>query len=259
MLDKIRASARWRRAMRDAQTSHRWVRFAGVGLVVAAMAWFVPWRLGAISAPPIGGVSAGAVAALTGLIVGLLSTPLLEFAWYYWRAPVRLTDELDQRVAALEQARTGRPVVRLQFDYNSKTQRARLHVTNEGDDGEFWASLLIDGDLSGRLDHAVFATWEDTDRVKTSIARGQTRTLCLAELDLGTFPFAQWQLHVTSERGRPPALRAMHTSVIGGDPSAHAPTIFLDVSLLSRPDCGERARTRCTIALYPFDAHRLRS
>jgi len=258
MLDRMRASARWRRAVRDAQASHRWMRLGGVSVVVAGMAWFVPWRLGMLSAPPISGVSVSVVAPLAGLIIGLLATPLLEFAWHYWRAPVRLTDELDRRVSALEQARTVQPIVRLQFDYNSKTQRARLHVTNDGDEGEFWASLLIDGDLSGRLEHAVFATWEDTDRPKTSMAKGQTRTLCLAELDLSTFPFAQWQVHVTSEGGRPSALRAMHTSVIGGDPAAHAPTMFLEVSLLSTPDCGEGART-CTIALYPFDAQRLRS
>lgn len=96
--------------MRDARASHRWTRAAGVAVIVAAVAWFVPSRLGMLSATAVSGMPVGIVAPLAGLILGLLATPLLEFTWHYWRAPWRLIDELERRVAALEQARAGSPL-----------------------------------------------------------------------------------------------------------------------------------------------------
>jgi hypothetical protein len=117
---------------------------------------------------------------------------------------------------------------------------------------------MIDGDLSGRWEGIAFATWEDADQRTVRIGQGDTRTLAIAQLDVTAFPFAQWQVYVTQEDGRQSVLRAMHTSTIGADQAARAPTMFLEVSVFSRPDAIERVRP-CTIALHAFDAQHLRS
>lgn len=255
MLDRMRSSARWQRAVRDARASCRWTRAGVVAVVLAGIALSVSGRLG-IPSTSIGGIPVSMIAAAAGVVAGLLATPLLGLAWHYWRAPLRLIEDLVQRVGALERARTARPSARVRFEYDNKAQHALLHVTNHGANGTFWAPLTINGALSSRLDEPVCAKWEHTDQPKTSIAKGQTCTLCLARLDLTTFPFAQWQLYATSEDRGPTVLRAMHTSVLGGAPDAHARTIILEVSPLSAPDSVDGIRTY-KIALQAFDAERV--
>jgi hypothetical protein len=94
------------------------------------------------------------------------------------------------------------------------------------------------------------------------IRRGEIRTLRLAQLDLSVFPYAQWRIFALGRRADGPYAEvlsrpAMHTSMIGGDPATHAPSLFLQVVLLSAPDAGGPP-VHCTIALQAFDAVRLR-
>jgi membrane protein implicated in regulation of membrane protease activity len=241
--------------VRDARLSRRWTTLAAVA-VAAAAAPVVFLPVSVIAAPSIGGVPAGAYAALAA-VLGLLATPLIAFAWHYWRAPSRMIDDLERRVAQLEQAASASPSPRLRFEHETTTWQALLHVTNDGEDAEFWAPVTIDGSLSRPPHGRAFATWTHTPAPKTLIARGRTRTLRLAQLDLSIFPFAQWQVYTVGDDTSPVVLRAMHTSVIGNAPDAHATPIFLDVSILSTPETREHVMG-CTIALYPFAAERLR-
>jgi hypothetical protein len=257
----MRTSARWRRAVHDAQPWRRWTRVTAASGVLAVAVAFVSWSLGVLTMPVMGGLPAGAAAAVASALLALLGAPLVALGWHYWRAPSRLVEDLERRVAALEQAgsrRDSAPSPRVRFEYRSGTHEALLHVTNDGHDGEFWAPMSVDGSLSARLDRPVCATWQHADGPRTSMATGETRTLRLAQLDLSAFPFARWEVYGAGEGGSPAlAVPAMHTSVIGGDPGASAPIIFLEIALLSAPPPLDGVRT-CTIALHPFEAQRLR-
>lgn len=195
---------------------------------------------------------------IAALLVGLLVAIAFALFWRRLRLLRRAADQLERRVAELERMHDAQPAARVRFDYNSNTHVVRLHLTNDGADAEFWATLLIDGDLSGRWEGVAFATWDDSDQQKVRIGTGETRVLRLAQLDLTAFPFAQWEICVTMEDGRRTTFRAMHTSRIGGDPLAHAPTMFLEVSVLSTPQSLERVQTY-TVALHAFDAQQWRS
>jgi membrane protein implicated in regulation of membrane protease activity len=242
--------------VRDARIAQRWPTLAAVA-VAAAVTPVVFLPVSIIAAPSVGGVPAGAYAALAAAALALFAAPLVALAWHYWRAPSRMIDDLERRVAQLEQAASASPSPRLRFEHETTTWQALLHVTNDGEDAEFWAPLIIDGSLSRAIDGRTFATWTHTPAPKTLIARGRTRTLRLAQLDLSIFPFAQWQVYAIGDDTSPVVLRAMHTSVIGNAPDAHATPIFLEVSILSTPDSRDHAQG-CTIALYPFAAERLR-
>jgi hypothetical protein len=233
-----------------------WIRAGGVGTALAAIAWFVPWQVSVSPISSFGSASARTVAALIALIAGMTLARLLEWRLAVTAARRRRVEQLEQRVASLEEAMAIAPVVHLRFEYDSNTQWARLHVTNHGADGTFRAPLTIDGSLSSRLNSHVFAHWEHADAPAMPIPRGHTRTLRLAQLDVSSFPFAQWYVHATTDEG-PLAVYATHTSIIGGAPDAQAPPLFLDVAILGTPQL-ERP-CACTIILHPFDAERLRS
>jgi hypothetical protein len=80
----------------------------------------------------------------------------------------------------------------------------------------------------------------------------------LAKLDLSVFPYAQWEIYAVGPAGTGlQSVRAMHSSMIGGDPDTHAPTMFLQVALQTSPDAIVPP-PQCTIALQAFDAVRLR-
>jgi hypothetical protein len=190
------------------------------------------------------------------------------------KASKRVIRRLQQRIAALERERAIRPAPRVAFEFNGATREALLHVTNDGGDAQIWAPLTVEGALSQQLAGDACAAWGHGGGARATIRRGQTGTLRLAQLDLTVFPYAQWQIYAVAppdrlRRGAAAssqegghdagvrAVRAMHTSMIGGDPETHAPALFLQVALLTAPD-SVAPLPHCTIALQPFEAIRLR-
>jgi len=203
--------------------------------------------------------NSAAFAVISAVIVALVSTAV-------WRYIGRLRQRvlrLEQEVAALRRDRATRPVPRVSFEFDPTTREALLHVTNDGGDAEVRAAMSIEGALATRLNGDVCAAWSETSDPTAVVRRGETKTLRLARLDLSVFPYAQWEIYMApdnrnrgSEAGRI-ALRAMHTSTIGGDPETHAPAMFLQVALMTSPDATGPA-PHCTVALQPFEAVRLR-
>jgi hypothetical protein len=184
-----------------------------------------------------------------------------------WRYVQRLRDtveRLQQEIAAMEQDRTARPAPRVAFEFNAHTREALLHVTNDGGDAEVRAPLSIEGALATQLEGEVSAVWSDGEGAAAMIRRGTTQTLRLARLDLSVFPYAQWEIFVNglpepaaAGNGHYGSVRAMHTSMIGGNPDTHAPAMFVQVALITRPD-GVGPPPHCTVVLQPFEAVRLR-
>ena len=163
---------------------------------------------------------------------------------------------LQARITQLERELATRPAPRVAFEYNLVTREALLHLKNDGGDAEFRASLLVEGPLSHPVDGELSAVWQHSGAGRAIVRRGQRATLRLAQLDLSVFPYAQWQIF-GSRRESAFSVRAMHTSVIGGDPDTHAPALILQVSLSSSPE-PSGPPPHCTIALQPFEAVRLR-
>ena len=233
-----------------------WIRIGFVSLILAAGVWLIFWRFGPPDPALYPGVSLHAFATILAFMVGLIFTGMAEWIWSARRVRRRLlwqVEQLESRVALLEKAKAAAPVASVRFEYDSYAQLARLHVTNQGDDGIFRALLTIEGSLSTRITRPVFAQWEHKDEPQTVIPGGETRTLRLASLDVETFPFAKWGVHMTSDEG-PVTVPAMHSSVIGGTPETQAPPIYLEVALRTRDS--ERP-SMSTIALYPFEAQKL--
>lgn len=176
-----------------------------------------------------------------------------------WRAAVRarrLVERLQQQVARLERERLALPWLRVAFEFNATTREALVHVSNDGGDAAVRARMSVEGALAQRLDAELRALWMDEGSSTVSIGRGQMRTLRVAELDLSVFPYAQWRIFAI--RGQDVlSLRAMNTSMIGGDPETHAPPLFLQIAVVSSPDSAAPP-PECTIALQPFEAVRLR-
>ena len=176
-----------------------------------------------------------------------------------WRRALksrRLVRRLQQRIADLERELTARPALRIAFEFRTGTREALLHVTNDGGEADVWAPTSIEGALTSQLEGEIRAAWQDAPGSTVPLRRGETRTLRVAQLDLSVFPYAQWQLYGINARGERVSVRAMHTSMIGGDPATHAPVVFIQVALVSSPD-GAGAPAHCTIALRPFEAVRL--
>ena len=180
-----------------------------------------------------------------------------------WRSLLRsrrMVVRLRHRIAELERARAARPSLRVTFEFKAGTREALVHVSNDGGDAAVSAGMSVEGALSQPVDSNLQAVWLDEAGGRVVIRRGQTRTLRLAQLDLSVFPYAQWHVYAVGEAGRTAnavAVRAMHTSMIGGDPDTHAPTMFLQVAIVSSPE-SSGPPSGCTIALQPFEAVRLR-
>ncbi len=196
---------------------------------------------------------------LTGLTV-LAAVFLVVFA-LLWRSldrSRRLADRLHQELAQLKSERTARPALRVTFEFNATTREALVRVANDGGEAAVWAAMSVEGSLAQRVEHDVRAMWVGETSPVVSIRRGQSRVLRLAQLDISVFPYAQWQVYGIDARGDVLVVRATHTSMIGGDPETHAPTIFLQVALVTSPDTAG-APAHCTVALQPFEAVRLRT
>jgi hypothetical protein len=191
-----------------------------------------------------------AVAAVVVLAVLALSL------WRSLRQAEQLIRQLSQRIGMLERERSSRPSPRLRFEFNASTREALLHITNDGGDAEVWAPLSIEGALAHQLTEDVCAAWTHGGSAHARLGRGQSATLKLAQLDLSVFPYAQWQIYGVGG-GETFSVRAMHTSMIGGDPETHAPALFLQIALATKPEAGSPP-PQCTIALQPFEAVRLR-
>ena len=168
---------------------------------------------------------------------------------------------LHQQIASLERSRAARPLLRVTFEFNAGAREALVHVSNDGGDAEVSARMSIEGALAQPVENNLQAAWIDEAGGRAMIRRGRTRTLRVAQLDLSVFPYAQWQVYavggVLEGTPMPFVVRALHTSMIGGDPDTHAPTIFLQVAIVSSPE-SSGPPSGCTIALQPFEAVRLR-
>ena len=198
----------------------------------------------------------------SALFVGISAIVVILVSTAVWRYIGRMKGTirtLQQEITALRHDRVVRPSPRISFQFDTTTREALLHITNDGGDARASASMSIEGPLANRLEREVSAVWVESGAATAVIPRGQTRTLRLAKLDLSVFPYAQWEIYAIGPRegGQPSGLRAMHSSMIGGDPETHAPTMFLQVALQTSPDA-VGPPPQCTIALQAFDAVRLR-
>ena len=176
-----------------------------------------------------------------------------------WRALVvsrREGRRLAEQVVCLNRAQAARPSLRVTFEFNSTTRAALLHVTNDGQDASVWAQVSIEGALSQHADGDLRAVWRDEAESQVMLRHSQTRTLQLAHLDLSVFPYAQWEIYATRAEAAM-SLRAMHTSMIGGNPDTHAPPLFIQVALATSPESATPP-PHSTIALQSFEAVRLR-
>lgn len=189
---------------------------------------------------------------LSVVVAAFVSTAVLRHVRRL-QATVR---HLRQEIAALERDRTARPSLRGAFEFNAQTREALLRVSNDGGDAEVRAPLSIEGALATQLDGDVSAVWVDGEGATALIRRGETQTLRIAKLDLSVFPYAQWEIYATRD-GTVSSLRAMHTSIIGGDPETHAAAMFVQVALVTTPD-SIGPPPHCTVVLKPFEAVRLR-
>ena len=178
---------------------------------------------------------------------------------FLWRtlAGSRLeVHRLRAQIARLETERLARPSLRVTFEFNATGREALLHVINDGHDAVVWAPMSVEGALSQGVERDLRAVWKNETASSVMLRHGETRTLRLAQLDLSVFPYAQWEIHATGA-DEVMSLRAMHTSMIGGNPDTHAPTMFIQVALASSPESAAQP-PHSTIALQPFEAVRLR-
>ena len=193
------------------------------------------------------------LAAVTAILILAVACTLASRAAVRAR---RLADRLQHEVSRLERERVARPSLRVTFEFDATTREALVHVINDGGDATVCARMSVEGALAQRVDADLRAAWLDDGASTVPIGRGEMRTLRIAELDLSVFPYAQWQIFAL--RGHELlSVRAMNTSMIGGDPETHAPPLFVQVALVSSPDSAAPP-PECTIALQPFEAVRLR-
>ena len=154
----------------------------------------------------------------------------------------RLDNKVGDLELQLDRALATKPIISYTFEYDN--QQVILSVTNRGTIAEVWASLRIQGSVSGRT-RDIFALWSHTNDSRVSIAKGQTCRLILASLRrnsrMGVL-MADWEIPYASHIGYE-ATHSTHTSIIGRE-DAQAPDIHLYVGIFSNPDCeqviGER-------------------
>jgi hypothetical protein len=183
------------------------------------------------------------------------------FLWRNLAGSRQEVRRLRDLIAHFETERSARPSLRVTFEFNATEREALLHVSNDGGDAVVWAPMSVEGALSQQAEGDLRAMWRNETASSVMLRRGETRTLRLAQLDLSVFPYAQWEIFVAG----PPkgghyggeGMRAMHTSMIGGNPDTHAPTMFIQVALASAPESATQP-PHSTIALQPFAAVRLR-
>ena len=199
-------------------------------------------------------------ASATALILGVVCV----FLWRNLAGSRRAVHRLREQIAHLETERSSRPSLRVTFEFTATGREALLHVTNDGGDAVVWAPMSVEGALSQQVEGDLRAVWRNETASTVMLPHGETRTLRLAQLDLSVFPYAQWEIFVAGpaktghyESGHYESMRAMHTSMIGGNPDTHAPTMFIQVALFSSPECAGQP-PHSTIALQPFEAVRLR-
>ena len=193
-----------------------------------------------------------AFALVSVVIAAFVSAAVLR----YVRRLQRTIQQLRQEIGTLERERAARPSLRGAFEFNALTREALLRVSNDGGEAQVRAPLGIEGALATQLEGEVSAVWVDGQEATALIRRGETRTLRIAKLDVSVFPYAQWEIYATRD-GTVSSLRAMHTSMIGGDPDTHAAAMFVQVALVTTPD-SVGPPPHCTVVLKPFEAVRLR-
>jgi hypothetical protein len=194
--------------------------------------------------------------ALSALVAVLFLAVACALLWRSALRARRLAERLQKEVARLEGERAAVPSLRVTFEFNATTREALVHVSNDGGGAVVGARMSVEGALAQRMGTDLRAAWLDANSPTVSIARGEMRTLRVAELDLSVFPFAQWQIFCVRGDERI-SVRAMNTSMIGGDPDTHAPPLFVQIAVASSP-AAPAPPPECTIALQPFEAVRLR-
>jgi hypothetical protein len=186
----------------------------------------------------------------TLVAAALLAALLAGWSWRNARRCSQQLKDVERRLCVVEDQRRELPAVRLDFDYDTKLQVARLYVTNLGPRSEFWASVAVYGELTSPVDRPMFGRWTHTNQPSIRLECGQRGILSLAHLDL-SFPFACWHVHFTDASGAPMDLASAHTSVIGGTPSPDEPLLMIQITVSSR----ERATgIPHVVVLRPFSA-----
>ena len=218
-------------------------------------------------------------ASATALILGVVCV----FLWRNLAGSRRAVDRLREQIAHLQAEQAVRPSLRVAFEFSATTREALLHVTNDGREAVVWAHLSVEGAVSQQVESGLRAVWRNESASSVVLRQGETRTLRLAQLDLSVFPYAQWEIFAAGpasaeasafakapadktadkqgghyEGGHYVSMRAMHTSMIGGNPDTHAPPLFIEVALACSPESAAQL-PHSTIALQPFEAVRLRS
>jgi len=204
----------------------------------------------------------------TALMLGVACV----FLWRNLAGSRQEVGRLREQIAHLEAEQSLRPSLRVAFEFSATTREALLHVTNDGREAIVWAHLSVEGAVSQQVESGLRAVWRNESASSVVLRQGETRTLRLAQLDLSVFPYAQWEIFVAgpasakATAGRPAdkdgghyeSMRAMHTSMIGGNPDTHAAPLFIEVALACSPESAAQL-PHSTIALQPFEAVRLRS
>jgi hypothetical protein len=168
---------------------------------------------------------------------------------------IKKDSQLDQLNLEVQRMRDAKPNLDCRFNYGG--EEASLSVTNNGVIAEVWASLRIQGSVSGRATD-IFARWTHTNDHKVSIAKGQTCRLILAlsKRDSRTpgILFASWEIPYASHTGWEMTC-STHTSIIERE-DAQAADIHLYVGVFSNPDCAEVIAER-HIVLHASSAEEL--
>jgi hypothetical protein len=134
---------------------------------------------------------------------------------------------------------------------------ASLTVTNIGTIADVWASLRIDGFVSGKRND-IFGRWAHTNSSKTRIARGQSCKLLLAMRKSDpNFVTVKWSIPYSEENSTGGTSESFYASMIGNK-DAQADDIHLYVCLFSDPDCQQEVK-QCHIVLHALRAEELSS
>jgi hypothetical protein len=112
------------------------------------------------------------------------------------------------------------------------TRKVSILVTNKGQAADFYAVFSISGQIAPEQE--LFALWEHTDSIKTTIAKGQTRRIILANM-MHRNQLQTWQICATSETGHRFVQAPQHSCAVS-TPIARAADIIITGQVVAEPD-----------------------
>jgi hypothetical protein len=172
----------------------------------------------------IGALGASAFIVIVGLVLAYTRRQNLS-------TPDTVVSAVGSDISALQSV-AGFPAARIKIVCDGSL--VSLLVTNEGSAADFYGVFNISGQVNAKITEGLFCLWAHTYSTRTTIAKGQTCRILLAELS-ESMGFAQWRIHQTTERG-PVDILAHYTSCRVSIPVARAPEIVLAGSIVAIPD-----------------------